>query len=178
MSALVLPLPGGRAIHVRPVQPGDKPAILDAFARLGPEGRLGRFFAPIRRLSARQLAFFTEIDHHDHEALIATAWPGGDVVGVARYIRMADGETAEFAIAIVEGWQRRGAGGALLDLLVARARAEGVARIFAVHLPGNAAVPALLRRYGPPARRLDGGLVEEVVEILPPKVGSTTVHFL
>jgi GNAT superfamily N-acetyltransferase len=169
VSAFVLVLPDGARLHVRPIEPGDKPAVLDAFERLGALGRHQRFLAPVRTLAPAQLRFFTEVDHHDHEALIARAWPTCEVVGVARYVRRDGDEAAEFAIAVVAEWQRRGAGRAMLDLLVARARAEGVARMTGSYLADNRAVPALVRRYGPLRRHLvDGAVLEFDVELEPP----------
>jgi len=166
VSAFVLVLPDGARLHVRAIEPSDKGAVLDAFDRLGAVGRYQRFLAPIRRLPPAQLAFFTEVDHHDHEALIARAWPTCEVVGVARYVRLDGTDAAEFAIAVVAGWRRRGAGRAILDLLVARARAEGIAQMTGSFLAGNVAVPALAQRYGPLRwRPIDGGVLELDVDL-------------
>jgi GNAT superfamily N-acetyltransferase len=167
VSAFVLVLPDGARLHVRPIEATDKGAVLDAFDRLGAIGRYQRFLAPIRTLPAAQLAFFTEVDHHDHEALIARAWPTCEVVGVARYVRIGDSEAAEFAIAVVAGWRRRGAGRAMLDLLVARARAEGITHMTGPFFVDNRAVPALARRYGPLRwRPVEDGVLELDVDLL------------
>ena len=42
---------------------------------------------PPSELAPRQLAYLTEVDHRDHEALVALD-DGGVVIGVARYIRL------------------------------------------------------------------------------------------
>jgi Alcohol dehydrogenase GroES-like domain len=42
-----------------------------------------RFLYPIKHLSPRDLAYFTEVDHHDHEALIALDANDQEVVGGA-----------------------------------------------------------------------------------------------
>ena len=41
----------------------------DGFARLSATSRQMRFLTPKRELSAAELRYLTEIDHHDHEAL-------------------------------------------------------------------------------------------------------------
>ena len=35
------------------------------------EARYRRSFSPIERLSEKQLTYLTEVDHHDHDALVA-----------------------------------------------------------------------------------------------------------
>jgi GNAT superfamily N-acetyltransferase len=52
----------------------------------------------------------------------------GAAVGAARYIRTTDPDTAEVAVAVVDDWQSKGVGTALLELMAAPAREEGVSR--------------------------------------------------
>src|SRR3954467_11633827 len=118
----------GSTVVIRPVEPGDKDAITAGFDRLSPESRYRRFFSPLEHLSERDLAYLTEIDHHDHEALIARSGTG-EPVGVARYVRTGDRPKAEVAVVVVDHWQGRGVATALLERLSDRAREEGV-RIF------------------------------------------------
>jgi len=79
----------GFEILLRPISPTDKALLNAGFERLSPESRYRRFFSQIRHLTDAQLAYFTDIDHDDHEALLALA-PTGEAVGVARWIRLAD----------------------------------------------------------------------------------------
>ena len=79
------------------------------------------------RLSERDLDYLTRIDHHDHEALIALDRPGGDIVGVARFVRTGP-EEAEPAIVVADDWQGRGLGRQLMGALADRALDEGVRR--------------------------------------------------
>ena len=51
----------------------------------------------------------------DHEALGARAADTGDGVGVARYVRLeSQPDVAEAAVAVLDEWQHRGVGSALL----------------------------------------------------------------
>src|SRR4051794_22085607 len=119
----------GVQVVIRQVEPADKPLFAAGFERFSEQSRYRRFMGMKKRLSEQELAFFSEVDHHDHEAIGAIDVATGEGVGVARYIRLAgDPEAAEAAVAIVDAWQHRGLGGALLSRLAARAREEGLVR--------------------------------------------------
>jgi GNAT superfamily N-acetyltransferase len=114
-------LADGSLMTIRPVAPGDKSLIAAAFAELSEESRYRRFFTPLRELDAGQLAFLTELDHHDHEALLAIDGRSGSCAGVARFVRVAD-EVAEPAVVVADRWQGLGLATALLAQLAERAR--------------------------------------------------------
>jgi hypothetical protein len=83
----VVQVRGGETLEIRPVEPTDRDAVRNGFDRLGEESRYRRFLSPIARLTEDQLSYLVDVDHHDHEALIALH--GDDVEGVARYVRPA-----------------------------------------------------------------------------------------
>jgi GNAT superfamily N-acetyltransferase len=139
----------GPTILIRPIEPDDKASILRGFENLSPESRYRRFFAPLERLSKRDLAYLTEVDHHDHEALIAHS-TDGEPLGVVRYVRSGDPEKAEVAVVVVDHWQGRGVATALLTRLVERARAEGVRVFTATTLSDNRDALNLMRSLGEP----------------------------
>jgi RimJ/RimL family protein N-acetyltransferase len=127
----------GTEVEIRPIGPADKDRLAEAFARLSPESRYRRFFRPLKELRAGDLRYLTEIDHHDHEALVAIA-ADGSLVGVARYVRTEEEpELAEVAVTIVDDWHGRGVATELLRALVDRARAEGIERFVALVLGEN-----------------------------------------
>ena len=143
----VIELRDGSRIHIRPLGAGDRDALAEGFERLGPESRYRRFFAPVVRLTDAQLEYLTDVDHHDHEALVAVDEQTRDGVGVARFVRLAEG-MAEPAVAVADDWQRRGVGTHLLDALADRARQEGISVFVAPVLADNAAVLGLLEGLG------------------------------
>jgi GNAT superfamily N-acetyltransferase len=151
-------LDDGAQLTIRPVQPDDKPLLADAFAQLSDESRYRRFFTPLRELGAAQLAYLTELDHHDHEALLALDAPDGACVGVARFVRVAP-EVAEPAVVVADQWQHRGLGTALLERLSDRARAEGITRFSAIVLAQNRDAIRLLERFGDATREDDGAVL-------------------
>jgi GNAT superfamily N-acetyltransferase len=88
-------------------------------------------------------------------------------VGVARYVRDPKRrDSAEVAFAVLESWQGRGVGKALMRRLADRARAEGVTRFTALMLAHNSPMRHLLADLGP-TRGLsrDMGAVELVVDL-------------
>jgi GNAT superfamily N-acetyltransferase len=167
-KSVTVRLRDGAPLRIRAITPEDKGAIADGFDRMSPESRYRRFFAPLRELSADDLAYLTEVDHHDHEALIGFDPQTGDPVGVARYIRGIDPAEAEVAVTVVDDWQGRGAATALLERLVHRAREAGIEHFVAVVLPDNRDALELFRHLAPDGsveRRSTTGLVEFLMEL-------------
>ena len=139
----------GSEVDVRPIEPGDKDALRDGFERLSLRSRYERFLSPLDHLSPAMLRYFTEVDHHDHEALVALDPESGRMVGVARYVREDDPERAEAAITVADDWQGRGLGTKLLHALAERAREEGVDKFTALVLARNDDMIDMLFRLGP-----------------------------
>lgn len=129
--------PGVEAL-IRPIRPDDKPLLARGFGELSPDARFQRFFTPITELTPADLRYLTEIDHHDHEALVAIDPDEGDLVAVARYIRTDPPDEAEVAIVVAEGWRGKGLGSAILRRLAVRARQAGIRRFIAITLSSNA----------------------------------------
>jgi GNAT superfamily N-acetyltransferase len=158
---------GSEAI-VRPVAPEDKPLFVEGFQRFGEDSRYQRFLGFKKQLSAKELAFFTELDHETHEALAAIDPITGRGLGVARFIREHPGDDwAEAAVAVVDSHQGRGLGRALLDRLAARAREVGVKRFCADLLTRNQAMLTLFDRVGELEVTRQGGEVTEIRADLP-----------
>ena len=145
----IVELLDGDSIAVRQIRPDNKERLAEGFRHLSDASRYSRFFAFTGSLTSRQLAYFTEVDHHDHEALIATDTATGEGIAVARFIRStADPRAAELAIAVVDSWQGRGVGTALLGILVERAREEGIERFTGMVLADNRPMLELLKDIG------------------------------
>jgi GNAT superfamily N-acetyltransferase len=123
---------------------------------MSPESRYRRFMSPLPRLSDSQLTYLTEVDHHDHEALVAETADGLGI-GVARFVRLPDDPAAaEAAVAVVDDWHGRGVGTALSEELGRRAREEGIHAFTATALATNDEVIDLLGRLGRTEVKHDG----------------------
>jgi GNAT superfamily N-acetyltransferase len=139
----------GSHVLVRPVRPNDKPLFVAGFERLSAESRYLRFMGHKKLLSVRDLEFFTELDHADHEAIGAIDPFTGEGLAVARYMRYPDDRSAaEAAVVVIDAWQGRGLGSVLLERLVQRARENGVERFEATLFTDNRAMLALFERIG------------------------------
>ena len=160
----------GSMVLIRPVQPADAPLLADGFARLSPRSRQMRFLTRKKQLSGAELRYFTDVDHHDHEALVALTHPGGRGVGIARYIRhAADPHAAEIAVTIVDDWQRRGLGTELVTRLSDRARREGIHRFTALVAEDNTAVARMLRNASASLAGRSPGTAEYEITLMPPR---------
>ena len=93
------------------------------------------------RFTTAELRYLTELDGHDHVALVAHLMDGTGV-GVARYVRLpGGGATADVAIVVADSMQGRGLGSLMAELLAAVAASHGIERFSADILSDN--VPAL-----------------------------------
>lgn len=140
-------LDDGSHIQLRPVTPDDKALLLEGFSRLSDRARYLRFLAPTEKLSPRQLAYLSEVDHHRHVAW--GALDGDEAAGVGRWVRYDDDPSAaDVAITVLDDHQRRGIGRLLLEVLAASARARGVGVLHFDVLAENEAMNGLLASLG------------------------------
>lgn len=144
----------GARVAVRPVATTDVAELQRAFALLSERSRYLRFMTGTPRLSDRVARSLTDVDHRDHEALVALPVPpvatgSSDIVAVARYVRSPDVPAeADLAITVSDQWQRRGLGSALLHRLSEQARAVGIARFSVDVLLDNPGALALVSSAG------------------------------
>ena len=139
----------GTAVTLRPIRPDDAEREARFVHELSDESRYYRFMDHVRDLSPSVLAHFTQIDYHDHMALVATTLDAGEIlqIGVARYVVDADSPLhAEFAIAIADVWQNRGVGARLMTHLITAAQARGLALLFSDVLSGNRKMLSLMNK--------------------------------
>lgn len=161
----------GSCVRVRQGHRADKHLLLRGFERLSPESRYRRFLAPMPELGEEMVRYLTEIDHHDHEAMIALEEETGDGIGIARYVRNPERpDAAEVAVTVIDDWQGRGVGTLLLEVLSARAREEGITSFTALMLAANQEMMDVLRNLGP-VRVLDRELGTVEIEMPIPRIG-------
>jgi RimJ/RimL family protein N-acetyltransferase len=165
-------LPTAPELTVRPLRATDKAALLDLFERLSARSRLRRFLVPKPSLSRRELAYFTEIDHRTHEALVAVA-PDGTFAGVARYAcELGETTVADVAFAVADAWQGRGVGTGLARLLLEHAGENGIERLHATTLADNGPARRLLGRLGFAVRGIEGGVLEVGLDLAAPSAAA------
>ena len=145
----------GAEVTLRPIRPEDAVREQAFVHALSNEARYFRFHDSLRDLTPRMLAHFTDIDYHDHLALIAVneAESPPLQIAVCRYIVDPDGQACEFAIVVADAWQGRGLAMLLMEALMAAARARGVRRMYGDVLASNHKMLALTGRLGFTSRR-------------------------
>jgi len=136
----------GRTVSIRPISPSDGDALVHFHEGLTKETTRLRFFIMHPYLSPREIARFTQVDHHDREALVAL--DGLDIIAVGRYDRLPGTGDAEVAFVVADGWQGHGVGTHLLEQLAHRARTEGVSGFVADTLTENHRMREVFRHSG------------------------------
>ena len=155
-------------MHIRPIEPTDKALLADGLRRLSDESARLRFLSSKPSFTAAELRYLTEVDGHDHIALVAIDDATGCLIGVARCVRLAGRpDTAEMAIVVGDPWQGQGLGRALATVLADAALAVGIRRFAATMLGDNEPARRLMRTF---ASRLQeghvyGGVREVLVEL-------------
>ncbi|MGZ4184396.1 MAG: N-acetyltransferase family protein [Solirubrobacteraceae bacterium] len=161
----------GSHVRLRQGRSSDRALLLRGFERLSSESRYRRFLAPMTELSGEMVDYLTDIDHRDHEAIVALDEEIGEGLGVARYIRDKERpDRAEVAVCVIDDWQGRGLGTLLLEVLSARAREEGIRSFTALMLATNEEMMDLFRRLDQ-VRIVDRDLGTVEIEVPIPEIG-------
>jgi GNAT superfamily N-acetyltransferase len=97
------------------------------------------------------------------DGLTLLAAHGTRVVAMANLI--VEGDLAEAALMVEDGWQRRGIGTALLRRLMAYAEGAGIAAVVAHTGADNAAMLRTLRRFGAEGGHRDGAMLSVTLPV-------------
>src|SRR5580692_3922800 len=162
-------LRSGDVVRIRQIRPHDASALARAYANLGEQSRYRRFFTVMPELPEATLKAAVEIDHTDHEALVAVPLLSAEIVGECRFIRLPDQpDTAEVGVTVVDAWQGRGLGSALLARLSERALEAGIEYFTAEVLAENRTMLSLLPSLGQVEAEAHGPVVSARVELAEP----------
>jgi acetyltransferase len=157
----------GHTVWVRPVRSSDAAELQRAFAVLSEQSRYRRFLTGNVRLTDRQADFLADLDHIDHEALVALPDEHAThIIGVARFVRPSSTDTdADLAITVADDWHDRGLATALIHRLTERARAVGVRRFTVEMAVDNTPVLRLLRRAGLTGETVSGDVASGYIDL-------------
>ena len=147
----MLDLGDGTKVNIRSIAPEDEPLLHEAVAAMSERTVYFRFFSPLKRLPDALAHRLAVVDYKDRFALVATSHkPAGRerILGVARYDRVGNADIAEVAVAVIDEFQHRGLGGALLSILARVARAHGIRTFSLIVLPENQQMLGLLKKMG------------------------------
>jgi RimJ/RimL family protein N-acetyltransferase len=139
----------GCPVKIRALQPDDRDDLVAAVERTSAQSLYRRFFSAKREFTERETAFFLNVDFVNHVALVAVAQEDGQpvIIGGGRYVVIKDGQ-AEVAFAVVDAYQGRGVGAALMRHLGTIARGGGLRELIAEVLPENIAMLKVFQNSG------------------------------
>jgi RimJ/RimL family protein N-acetyltransferase len=142
-------LRNGLRIEIRALRPQDRGDLIAAVNRTSSESLYRRFFAVRRHFTETEESFYLNIDFVGHVALVALAGESGDptIIGGGRYVVEKPGQ-AEIAFTVVDKYQGRGVGAALLRHLAIIARGAGLRELVAYVLPDNRAMLKVFEKSG------------------------------
>lgn len=141
----------GTNVLLRQIGPQDRDRLAAALRELSPTSRYLRFREDLTEFTPEQLTYLTEVDHVDHEAIVAIDLdrPEHPGIGVARCIREPyEHHVAEVAVTVADRYHGRGAATLLLGALASRAGEEGVEVFRHYVLAGNEGMLDVLHDLG------------------------------
>ncbi len=139
----------GREVKIRAQRPEDREALLVAVSRASKETLYHRFLVTKRNFSEEEQHFFLDIDYVKHVVLVAETVEDGSpvIIGGCRYIVVEPGR-AEVAFSVIDAYQKKGVGTALMRRLGAIGREAGLTEFFAEVLSDNAPMMKVFKRSG------------------------------
>lgn len=139
----------GRTITIRAQRPEDLDGWRAALARTSAETLHFRFFAVKREVSEKEAHYFLDIDFVKQVALVVVADEDGrpTLIGGARYYVIEPGK-AEIAFGLIDEYQGKGIGSALISHLVTIGRAAGLHELVAEVLSDNLPMLRVFERSG------------------------------
>src|SRR5271166_6664536 len=142
-------LSDGRKVEIRAQRPDDRAGFRAALARASTDSLYHRFFTVKHEFSEKEAHYFLDIDFVRHVALVAIVDENGQptLVGGGRYIVVAPGK-AEVSFAVIDEYQAKGIGSALMRHLAAIGREMGLKELVAEVLADNAPMLKVFARSG------------------------------
>lgn len=139
----------GSRVEIRALRPEDRAGLLAAVGRTSAQSLYRRFFGAKRGFTDSEIEFFMNIDFARHVALVAVREEGGRevIVGGGRYVVVAPGQ-AELAFVVIDQYQGKGIGSALMRHLATIAGAAGLRELVADVLPGNSRMLKVFGKSG------------------------------
>jgi acetyltransferase len=142
------------SIRIRPIEPGDRDALMGFYEALSAESLALRFHGASIGIVDRAAVFFCGPDHDHREGLVAVleeprvrGAPAPIIVGHLS-LEPSGLHEVEVAVAVADAWQRHGIGRRLLLAALAWAERHGIERLRASMLSTNVAILGLLRSMG------------------------------
>ena len=149
----------GETVHIRPIRPGDAPALAEFHRRQSSDSIYRRYFTPKPELTPAELERFTTVDLIGRAALVVERYD--ELIAWASYERWSGRDDAEAAFMVDDHHQGKGIATLLLEHLAAIARSNGIERFTAEVLADNRPMLAVFSRAGwPVERHFESGVID------------------
>lgn len=175
----VVVLPDGGRVLVSHLLDSDRQELAERYLELSPAARRMRFFNAPDHLSSRLLDYLVDVDGLDRCALVARALDDVDTpgVGIARYARSRDDPScAEAAVTVLDAYQSRGIGSALMHRLADQARRNGISTFTASVMWENRELLDGLRSLGADIEPSEPGVASVRISLPPPEADLSDVR--
>ncbi len=142
-------LRGGEVVTIRPIRLEDEAKMVQFHKTLSENSVYQRYAGLLKldvRVAYERLARICFLDSDREMALVAER--AGEIVAVARLVRLRRTRDAEFALLVSDALQGQGLGRAMLTRLFDVGRDWGIERIVAYILPSNAPMRRVCRSLG------------------------------
>jgi GNAT superfamily N-acetyltransferase len=168
-----LTLRDGTPALIWPLLDTDRDLLQQGYAELSAASRRSRFLTELPELSEALLrSLVDDVDGSDHVAVVLTVLPpdgGARPIGVARLVRdPQQSTTADVAVTVLDAWQGRGVGAALLAAVLTRRPADIAVLRTTVAAENRSSLAMLARAGRMTTRREGGGVLTVEVADLPP----------
>jgi ribosomal protein S18 acetylase RimI-like enzyme len=166
---------GGEQILIRPVRMSDSEALQDLLYRLSVESTYQRFFQYKKAHPDEEIQALVDLDEERNLALVACRQNrSADIVGMVRYdVDPATG-LADLGFVVLDEWQGRGIGSALMRRVAEIGKARGLAGFTADVLPTNELMLGVFHQCGLIVNsELDAGVFRMTLRFPPPQRSST-----
>lgn len=146
-------LSNGTKIAVRQIRPDGAKKLAEGFSQLSPNSRKLRFLTSRGDFTTNELQHMVECDGVTALSLVAVILDESELeaeaVAVAHFFRdPMRPQYAEFAIAVLDQFQKIGIGSALLSELVLRAKLVGITHWTGICSSDNIPIQKLMSRIG------------------------------
>ncbi len=161
----------GQNYTVRPIRPEDEPMVVDFHQNLSEQSVYLRYFRSFQldqRVQHDRLTRICFVDYDRDMVLVAEhdnqETGEKQIIGIGRLTKLHGSAEAEFAMLVVDEFQRRGIGSELLNRLLQIGREEGIERVVAYMLGENRGMRLISKRLGFQFER-EGSLFKASIEL-------------
>jgi acetyltransferase len=144
----------GKKVTIRPIRPEDEPMVVKFHEGLSERSVYLRYFSPLKlqqRVAHSRLIRICFNDYDREIALVAEvkgAEGQSEVVAIARLSKLHSTSAGEFAVVVIDQWQRKGLGTEMTKRLIQIAKNEKLTRLVAYTLRENKDMQHMCKKVG------------------------------